>query len=59
MIMTTAIATDHVYFAGDKIRRANLDGTGLTVLWNYPGVDVAVDPCGADDARPRGVAGQQ
>ena len=42
--MTTALATDHVYFAGDKIQRANLDGTGLTVLWNYPGVDVAVDP---------------
>ena len=42
--MTTALAQGHVYWAGDKIRRANLDGTNPQVVWNFPGVDVAVDP---------------
>jgi hypothetical protein len=39
-----ALAQNHVYWAGDKIWQANLDGSGGHILWNFPGVDVAVDP---------------
>jgi hypothetical protein len=41
---TSALAQGHVYWAGDKIRRANLDGSNQQVVWNFPGSDVAVDP---------------
>jgi hypothetical protein len=44
MNMTTALAQGHVYWGGDKIRRADLDGNNPQVVWNFPGVDVAVDP---------------
>jgi hypothetical protein len=42
--MTTALAQGHIYWAGDKIRRADLDGKNQQVIWNFPGRDVAVDP---------------
>lgn len=41
---TMVRAQGHVYWAGDNIRSANLDGSNLHVVWNFPGVDVAVDP---------------
>src|SRR5215213_5802201 len=43
MNMTTALAQGHVYWGGDKIRRADLDGNNPQVVWNFPGTDVAVD----------------
>src|SRR5688572_20681805 len=43
MNMTTAFAQGHVYWAGDKIRRADLDGNNQQVVCNFPGTDVAVD----------------
>jgi hypothetical protein len=39
-----ARAQSHVYWAGNKIWQANLDGTNQHVLWSSPGSDVAVDP---------------
>jgi hypothetical protein len=44
MNMTTARAQGYVYTAGDKIRRADLDGKNQQVIWNFPGRDVVVDP---------------
>ena len=43
MSMNLALAQDHVYWGGDKIRRADLDGLNPTVLWNFAGGPVAVD----------------
>ena len=39
----SALAQNHVYTAGDKIRQWDLNGTPQLV-WNFPGIDVAVDP---------------
>jgi hypothetical protein len=44
MSSTPALAQNHVYWAGDKIRRADLNGQNQQVVCNASGVDVAVDP---------------
>jgi len=41
---TSAAAVDHVYWAGGKIRKAELTGANPTLVRNVSGSDVAVDP---------------
>src|ERR1044072_2855448 len=42
-VMAPPSATDGVYWGGDKIRRADLNGSNPTFPWNFVGAPVAVD----------------
>src|SRR5437762_3154844 len=45
MSINVALAQPYVYWAGDKIQRANLDGSGrMPSFCNAAGTDVAIDP---------------